>query len=85
MTGASANWNSRPPGRRDFNGLQPGPLAAKITNVIGMAPPFQVTVFSTFKRDGTIQLLPMVIDDVAMDATDGYLFSRHIHQIYSSV
>ena len=73
-----------------------GPLAAKITDVIGMrthnpiadlAPPLQVTIVSTFKRDldGTIQLLSMVIDDVAMDATDGYLLSCHIHQIYSSV
>ena len=73
-----------------------GPLATKITDVIGMrthnpiadlALPLQVTIVSTFKRDldGTIQLLSMVIDDVAMDATDGYLLSSHIHQIYSSV
>ena len=43
--------------------------------------------FSAFKRDldGTIQLLSMVIDDVAMDATNGYLLSCHIYQIYSSV
>ena len=55
--------------------------------IADQAPPLQVTVFSTSKQnfDGTIQLLPMVIDDVAMDATDGYLFSCHIHQIYASV